>query len=161
MCVSEFICMKQHKTFDNIYRTRYTSIQTFIQMNVLCCFIIGVCQWVSQWLLFNVKGTTVSSLLWQEQVTVNKMTMMISVLYLYHYSVRSLKQSTDRHGVPLGHIFMIPSQLVFTACLAEKQQINSNLIVFGLTWARLEPWIYCTPDKHAKHPTTDAVHTNL
>jgi hypothetical protein len=34
---------------------------------------------------------------------------------------------------------------------------NTNLIVFGLTWSRLEPTIYCTRSEHANHYTIDAV----
>jgi hypothetical protein len=40
------------------------------------------------------------------------------------YCACSLKQqSAARHVPPLGHIILIPSQPVFAACLAEKQQI--------------------------------------
>jgi hypothetical protein len=39
--------------------------------------------------------------------------------------------------------------------LAEKQQIP--ILVFGLTWPKLEPTIYRTRGKHANNYTTDVV----
>ena len=42
-------------------------------------------------------------------------------------------------------------------CLTSTQQIFSYIMVFGLTWSRLEPTIYCTRGKHATHYTINAV----
>ena len=47
--------------------------------------------------------------------------------------------------------------LINAACLAKKQQINTNFIVFGLIRTRLKPTIYRTRGEHANHYTTDAV----
>jgi hypothetical protein len=43
------------------------------------------------------------------------------------------------------------------ACLAEKQQIMTNFIVFGFTQPRLEHTIYCNRGDHANHYVTEAV----
>ena len=55
-----------------------------------------------------------------------------------------------------GHIILIPSQPILML-RAEKQQIHTNVIVFGLNRPGLEPTIYHTRDEHAYHYATDAV----
>ena len=57
---------------------------------------------------------------------------------LEFYSANSLKQqSMDRHVSPLGHIILIPSQLVFVLSLScyvlSGEATNTNFIIFGLT----------------------------
>jgi hypothetical protein len=47
--------------------------------------------------------------------------------------------------------------LLNAAYLAEKQQIGTNLIVFGLTRSGLVPTIYHTRGEHANRYTTDEV----
>jgi hypothetical protein len=63
------------------------------------------------------------------------------------YSASSLEQqSTDRHGTPLGHIILISSQPVFAlspySYVLSGEAINTNFMVFGLTWSGFKPMIY-------------------
>ena len=66
----------------------------------------------------------------------------------------------DRHVAPLGHIILIPSQLVFVLSLScyvlSGEATNTNCIVFGLTRPGLEPTIYHTRDEHTNHYAIDA-----
>jgi hypothetical protein len=78
------------------------------------------------------------------------------------HSDSSLKQqSANRHVTPLWHIILIPSQPVFAlspwCCLLSGEETNTNFIVFGLTWTRVEPTIYSTRGEHTNHYATDAV----
>jgi hypothetical protein len=41
--------------------------------------------------------------------------------------------------------------------MLSGEATNTNLLVFGLTGAELEPTIYHTRGEHANHYTTDAV----
>ena len=69
------------------------------------------------------------------------------------YSASSLKQqSADRHVAPLGHIILIPYQLVFalspSCCIIIGEATNTNFTVFGFTRSGLEPTIYRTWGEH-------------
>ena len=77
------------------------------------------------------------------------------------FSANSLKQqSVGRQSTPLGHI-PIMSQQIFTLMLnamcLSREETNTNIIVFGLTWPGLEPKIYHTWDMQANYYTIDAV----
>jgi hypothetical protein len=77
--------MKQHKTFDNIYRTRHT-IVLYILSNVLCCSIMGACQWVH---LYESLYVCVSCPLY-----------IVERLMLFHYecvSVSYIQDKTHNH----------------------------------------------------------------
>ena len=62
-------------------------------------------------------------------------------------------------------LFWFSSQPVFalspSCCVLSREATNTNFIVFGLTWPRLEPTIYCTRGEHANLYASDAVHINL
>ena len=70
---------------------------------------------VSEWLLFNAN----SAISWREQVSFqwedNEVRFELEQhAYLDFYTASSLKQqSADRLVAPLGHIILIPNQLVF------------------------------------------------
>jgi hypothetical protein len=81
-------------------------------------------------------------------------------------SASSLKQqSAGRHVAPLGHIILIPSQIVSaltpSCCLLSGNSANTNYIVFGLIKLGLETKIRRTQGEHVSHYTIDAVSTML
>jgi hypothetical protein len=39
--------------------------------------------------------------------------------------------------------------------MLSGEATDNNFIVFGLTWLRLEPTIYCIREEHANNYTTD------
>ena len=61
-----------------------------------------------------------------------------------------MQQSEWVHVAPLGHIFLIPRQPVFTpslapkCCVLNREAANTNFIVFGLTLPGLKPITYHT-----------------
>ena len=71
-------------------------------------------------------------------------------------------KSADRHVAPLGHIILMPSQLVFALspqrCVLSGEATHTNFIVFDLSRSMLKPTIYCTRGEHANNYTTDAVY---
>ena len=79
-------------------------------------------------------------------------------------SASSLKQqSAGRHVAPLGHIILIPSQIVFaltpSCCLFSGD--SANYIVFGLIRLGLATMTHRTQGEHVSHYTIDAVSTML
>jgi hypothetical protein len=110
-----------------------------------------------------------SVIAWPEQVTLDEMSAFYKCtrptnLIGFFYCVSSLKQqSSGGHAAPLGRVILISRQpalfFLLIAARVEKQQNNTNFIVFGLTWLGFEPTIYCTQGYHANHSTTDVVLT--
>ena len=82
------------------------------------------------------------------------------------YSASSLSQQSADRRVALSDTlfwFRTNQSLLFllnAACLAEKQQISINFIVFGLTQQGLEPTIYRTQGEYDNHYATDAVYAS-
>jgi hypothetical protein len=107
---------------------------------------------VSEWLLFNVKWAFCQPYHDENKLHFNDMMMMLICTRptrLIGNSASWLKQpSVGRHVAPLGHIILIPSQPVFSlaSCnsVISREATNSNSIVYGLIWPRLEPTIYRT-----------------
>ena len=93
--------------------------------------------WVSKWLLFNANSAIVSVISWREQVNVQWDDNGVRFVLDQHaeldfYSVSSLKQqSAGRHVALLGHIILIPSQLVFALSLLI---LRSNKYQFQSFW---------------------------
>ena len=54
------------------------------------------------------------------------------------YTSTLKQQSASRYVAPLGHIILIPSQLVCDltreCCVLSGEATNTNFKVFGLTW---------------------------
>ena len=71
------------------------------------------------WLLFNANSTIFLARSWREQVNFQRDDKEVRFVLDQHaeldfYSASSLKQqSAGRHVTPLGHIILIPRQLVF------------------------------------------------
>ena len=91
----------------------------------------------------NANSAIFSAISWQEQVDFQCDDGEVQFVLDQHaeldfHMASSLKQqSADRHIDPLGHIILIPSQLVFAlspkcSVLSEKAT-NTNCIVFGLS----------------------------
>ena len=81
---------------------------------------------------------------------------------LNFYTTSSLKQqSMGRNVLPLGHNILIPSQPVIAltpkCCMFSQEAVNTNIIVFGLTWPGLEHTIYHTQSEHTNHYITEAL----
>ena len=69
------------------------------------------------------------------------------------------QQFAGRHVAPIGHIILIPSQLVFDVspwCYVRRgEAANTNCIVFGLTHQALKPTIYRSRHEYTNYYTTD------
>jgi len=89
---------------------------------------------MSEWVIVASRQfSNLSAISWREQVNFQwdydeVLFVLEQHALLEFYSVSSLKQqSTGRHGAPLGHIILIPSQPIFllnATYLAEKQQME-------------------------------------
>jgi hypothetical protein len=113
-------------------------------------------------LLFNVKWASnfVSYIMAETYYILMKWWDVHSVLNLYTTS--SLKQqSMGRNVLPLGHNILIPSQPVIAltpkCCMFSQEAVNTNIIVFGLTWPGLEHTIYHTQSEHTNHYITETL----
>ena len=106
-----------------------------------------------EWLLLNAKLSNILAISWQEQINFqwdddDVLFVLDQHAELDFYSASSLKQqSGGRHIAPLEHIILIPSQ----CCVLSEEAINTNFIVFGLTWPGIKPTIYLTRGEHANH----------
>ena len=113
-------------------------------------------------MLFNVKWASnfVSYIMAETYYILMKWWDVHSVLNLYTTS--SLKQqSMGRNVLPLGHNILIPSQPVIAltpkCCMFSQEAVNTNIIVFGLTWPGLEHTIYHTQSEHTNHYITETL----
>ena len=127
-------------------------------------------QWrrVSEWLLFNANSAIFqlyhgeNNLIFNERVmrsALFKTNTLSWIFVVLAHSSNSPRVDMSLHSDTLFW-FRVNQSLLFllnTACLAGKQQISLNFIVFGSTRPRLEPTIYHTRSERANHYAIDVV----
>jgi hypothetical protein len=84
-------------------------------------------------------------------------------MWYFHYASKVIESfisdilAEDRHVAPLGHIILIPSQLILALTpshyVLTRASTNISFKVFGLTPPGLKTMIYCTWSEYTSHYT--------